>query len=396
MKDAESLAGRPVPPTERDTVYRGLLDRVILMKLLSSEAKVRGVAVTPQEVTDRIAQIKQQFPSEAEFQKELTKRHTTLAQLQEEQRRDLLNAKTIEAEAAPRLAVTDTGSGRLLHGQPGAVQGAGDGPRQPHPLRRRQGCPRGGQGQDQGGSRGRADARQGRRGFRGPGQAGPQGPLARRRSAAISTTSPRGRWCRAFDAAVFAMKPGEIEQLVETDFGFHIIKLTDRPQRPHRAARRGEGPPVGVPQEPQAAGTRAAVPPQPQGEVPRRSPRSEHPPASAAPPSPPWTTTRTVVTGDVWIADAAITRVGPTPPGTPHPRLRHRRPAAVTSSPASSRRTSTCARPSSAGWPTIPRCSSGCKQRVWPLEAAHTPATLRGVGASRRPRTAADGHDRRS
>ncbi len=139
VKDAEARAGRPVPPTERDTVYRGLLDRVILMKLLSSEAKVRGVAVTPQEVTDRIAQIKQQFPSEAEFQKELTKRHTTLAQLQEEQRRDLLNAKTIEAEVAPRLAVTDQDLDALLQGQPRPVQGAGDGPRQPHPVRRRQG-----------------------------------------------------------------------------------------------------------------------------------------------------------------------------------------------------------------------------------------------------------------
>ena len=74
VKDAESRAGRAVPPTERDAVYRGLLDRVILFRLLSAEAKVRGITVTPQEITDRIAQIKQQFPSEAEFQKELTKR----------------------------------------------------------------------------------------------------------------------------------------------------------------------------------------------------------------------------------------------------------------------------------------------------------------------------------
>ena len=55
MKEAEARAGRTVPPAERDTVYRGLLDRVILFRLLASEAKVRGVTVTPQEVTDRIA-----------------------------------------------------------------------------------------------------------------------------------------------------------------------------------------------------------------------------------------------------------------------------------------------------------------------------------------------------
>ena len=54
VKDAEARAGRTVPPAERDTVYRGLLDRVILFRLLASEAKVRGITVTPQEVTERI------------------------------------------------------------------------------------------------------------------------------------------------------------------------------------------------------------------------------------------------------------------------------------------------------------------------------------------------------
>jgi peptidyl-prolyl cis-trans isomerase D len=31
---------------------------------------------------------------------------------------------------------------------------------------------------------------------------------------------------KEFDAAVYAMKPGEISNLVETDFGYHIIQLT--------------------------------------------------------------------------------------------------------------------------------------------------------------------------
>lgn len=36
----------------------------------------------------------------------------------------------------------------------------------------------------------------------------------------------RGAMVKEFDAAVYAMKPGEISNLVETDFGFHIIQLT--------------------------------------------------------------------------------------------------------------------------------------------------------------------------
>jgi peptidyl-prolyl cis-trans isomerase C len=227
VKDAEARAGRPVPATERDAVYRGLLDRVILMKLLANEAKVRGIAVTPQEVTDRIAQIKQQFPSEAEFQKELTKRHTTMAQLQEEQRRDLVNAQTIEAEVAPRLAVTDQDLDAFYKANPDQFK-------EPETVRASHilfGAAKDAPAADKAKVKAEAEgvlkrvkagedfAALAKQYSKDPGSAAVGGDL---------NFFPKGQMVPPFDAAAFAMKPGEISNLVETDFGYHIIKVTDR------------------------------------------------------------------------------------------------------------------------------------------------------------------------
>ena len=227
VKDAESRAGRAVPPTERDAVYRGLLDRVILFRLLSAEAKLRGITVTPQEITDRIAQIKKQFPSEAEFQQELTKRHTTMAQLQEEQRRDLLHTKTIEAEVAPRVAITPQELETFYKGnpdqfkEPEAVRASHIliGVAKDAPPDAKQAARTEAEGVLKRAKAGEDFAALAKQYSKDPGSAAVGGDL---------NFFPKGQMVPEFSSVAFALKKDQISDVVTTQFGYHIIKLTER------------------------------------------------------------------------------------------------------------------------------------------------------------------------
>ena len=81
-----------------------------------------------------------------------------------------------------------------------------------------------------------------------------------------------------------------------------------------------------------------------------------------------------IIAGDVLVDAGRIVEIGNLS-ATAGYHARSTR-AAVISSRDSSRRTSTSARRCFAATPTTSRCIDWLKTRIWPMEAAHTPASL--------------------
>ena len=50
---------------------------------------------------------------------------------------------------------------------------------------------------------------------------------------------PRGQMVPAFDKVAFSLKPGQVSDVVQTQFGYHIIKVIDHKAGAHRAVRGG-------------------------------------------------------------------------------------------------------------------------------------------------------------
>lgn len=230
LRNIEQRAGRPVPPERRDEVVRGVLDELLTFKLVQVEGKARGIVVTDQEIDSRIAEIRKQVPNDAAFQEALKQRQMTVADLRNETRTEILVNKTMEAEIAPKVVVSPADLEAYYKANPDQFK-------QPEQLRASHilfAVDSGATPDFKKTTRDQAEAVLKRA------RAGEDfAALAKQYSKDGSAQQGgdlnffgRGQMVPQFDQAAFALKDGEISDIVETQFGFHIIKATERkPER---------------------------------------------------------------------------------------------------------------------------------------------------------------------
>jgi len=107
VKQAEVNAGKPVPPEQRDSVLRSVLDELVTYHLLSQEARAEKLVVAEMEVDAQIKMIRDMFPTEEAFTQALAARGLTPDRLRQQERRALEYQKLLQVQVESRVAVQD-------------------------------------------------------------------------------------------------------------------------------------------------------------------------------------------------------------------------------------------------------------------------------------------------
>ena len=225
--ELEARAGQKVPPDQRDRVVRGVLDQLVAYRLLVQESTARKIAVADADVDARIAQIRSQFPSEQVFAQTLAQRNMTLEGLRADVHEGLQIDRLIEVEVATRASVTAEQVDDFYAKNPSEFQQA-ERVRASHILIR---VPEGADAAAKAQARARAEevlkevkagkdfAALAKEHSQDPGSAASGGDLG---------YFPRGQMVGPFEEAAFSLPAGQVSEIVETPFGFHILKVVDR------------------------------------------------------------------------------------------------------------------------------------------------------------------------
>lgn len=197
----------------RRTVLHAQLDRLLFVQ----EATRRGMDISPEDVEQRLQRMRADWPPD-EFEALLAQRQQTLDELRTELRAQLAQEHLFHELVYPRVAVTEEEIRAELEAHPELVQ-------EPEQVHAAQIVVK---ELDQA-KEIRAKLREGAK----------FADLARERSLSADAKDggdlgwfQRGVMPPQFDAVAFSLAPGQISDVVTTDYGFHIFRLIER--RPAR------------------------------------------------------------------------------------------------------------------------------------------------------------------
>src|SRR6185436_308148 len=226
--------GGPIPPFRRDEIYRESLDQLVTLSVLSQEAKARNLNITDAEIDGSINQMRTQA-GEQRFNDALTARGLTMEQLRADTGTELRVNKLVQTELATIPGPSDAEVKEFFDKNPDKFERV----RASHILIA---VPQ--KADDATVQKARTKAANLLKQAR---ASKDFAELARKNSDDGSKAKggdvgyfARGTMVPQFTDVAFALKPGDISDVVQTQYGLHIIKVTDRqPPTPQLLAEVG-------------------------------------------------------------------------------------------------------------------------------------------------------------
>jgi peptidyl-prolyl cis-trans isomerase C len=218
--------GRQLSEDQKAALKKDILEGLIERELLYQESQKAGIKVEDKMVEDQLDAIKKRFPSETEFKLALGKMGLTENEVKDQIARGLAIRQLIEQQISSKIVITDVETKAYYDGNPQMFKQA-EQVKASHILIK----------VDSGATEGqKAEARKKidtvQQKIK---NGGDFAELAKEYSEGPSKTRGgdlgyfrRGQMVKPFEDAVFTMKTNEVSGIVETRFGYHIIKVYDK------------------------------------------------------------------------------------------------------------------------------------------------------------------------
>jgi peptidyl-prolyl cis-trans isomerase C len=226
VKTLEARAGQAIPPDRRDEILRNTLDQLVIYTLLSQESKARGIKIEESEIEAKMQQLRGQFPTQELFDKALKERNMTAEGLRKDARVDLSVTKLMDAEVATVPGPSDADAKDFYAKNPDRFKEE-ESVRASHILIRVE---------PNADAATKAKAKATIDSVLKKAKAGEDfAKLAQQYSQDGSAAQggdlnffPRGQMVPEFSTAAFALQKGQLSDVVTTQFGYHVIKVTDK------------------------------------------------------------------------------------------------------------------------------------------------------------------------
>lgn len=224
---AQNQVQEPLSAEDMKQAEDVALEQLISAELLYQQASKLDVKDLEKQVAEKVAQNKAKFNSEAEFEKALGQVNMTPKDMTDFTRKDIVISNFIEKRFAAKATVTEAEARKFYDENLDKYFKKPESARASHILI---------SADEKASPEARQKAKEKAEAILKRVKAGEDfAALAKTESSCPSNTQGgdlgtfgAGQMVPPFEKAAFALKPGEVSNVVETQFGYHIIKLTEK------------------------------------------------------------------------------------------------------------------------------------------------------------------------